>query len=288
MRYEEYYGLAETPFGLTPDPRFHFASVAHANAVESIGYAVRRGDRLITVTGDGGTGKTTLCRRLPECLGREVLIALVPDPVQSEEELLRHLLQEFGIVSRESAVKGRMRSIGTRAMSGTLRAFLLSLGSIGARALAIIDDAQNAPPWVLEVLGQLSTADGGDRGLQVLLVGQPGLRETMQSPELRPLDQPISMRHDLKPLSRQETAGYITHRLATAGGSAAVSFSAGAIARVYGCTRGVPRLVNLLCDRALVAACADQAARVLSGHVDRAAEALDLARPNRLLLAWAR
>jgi general secretion pathway protein A len=288
VRYEDYYGFADTPFGLTPAPRYHFASVAHANAVESVDYAVRRGDRLIALTGDSGTGKTTLCRRLPECLGREFITALVLDPVRSEEELLRRLLQEFGIISRESAADGRLPSIGRRRLTGTLCAFLSSLRSVGAGALAIVDDAQNAPPPVLEALGQLSTADGGDRGLQVLLVGQPSLRETMQRPELRPLEDRISMRHELRPLSRHETAGYITHRLAVGGGDGRVSFSNGAIARVYGCTRGVPRLVNLLCDRALVAACMAQATRVLSGHVDRAAEALDLARPGRLLLAWAR
>jgi type II secretory pathway predicted ATPase ExeA len=288
VRYEDYYGFADTPFGLTPAPRYHFASVAHANAVESIEYAVRRGDRLIALMADSGTGKTTLCRRLPECLGREVITALVLDPVRSEEELLHCLLQQFGIVSREGAADGRLSSIERRTLSGTLRALLSSLASVGASALAVIDDAQDAPTGVLEALGQFSTPESGDRGLQVLLVGRPSLRDTMQGPELRPLDQRISMCHELKPLSRHETAGYITHRLAVAGGDGSVAFSNGAIARVYGCTRGVPRLVNLLCDRALVAACMAQTTRVLSGHVDRAAEALDLARPGRLLLAWAR
>jgi general secretion pathway protein A len=289
VRYEEYYGFAGAAFGLAPDPQYYFAGAGHANAFESVEYAVRRRDRVMAITGESGTGKTTLCRMLPERVGRHVVTALVLQPVTSEEELLLRLLQEFGIVSSESVDRRRLAPAGRQALFATLRAFLKSLRSVGAQALAIIDDAQNTPPPVLEALRPLSDAQCGDReSLQILLVGEPGLRETLRTPALRPLDQRISMRHELKPLSRQETAAYITHRLAAAGAAASVSFSAGAISRVYGCTRGVPRLVNLLCDRALVAACAAETTRVLSGHVDRAAEALDLARPGRLLLAWAR
>ena len=289
MRYEDYYGFAESPFILTSDPRYHFASAGQTNAFQSIEYAVRRRDRLIAMTGDSGTGKTTLCRMLPERLGREVVTVFVSHPVASEEELLRALLQGFGIISRASAGHARLASVGREALTHTLCAFLKSLGSVGAYALAIIDDAETAAPCVLEALARLSSAESSDPDvLQVLLVADSSLREALRRPEFRRVDQRVSMRHELKPLSRQETAAYITDRVAKAGGAATVSFSAGAVARVFGCTRGVPRLVNLLCDRALVAACAAQATRVLSGHVDRAAEALDLARPGRLLLAWAR
>jgi general secretion pathway protein A len=287
--YEDYYGLTENPFSLTPDPKYHFRSATHTNAFELVQYGIRRREGVIAITGDSGTGKTILCRTLLEHLDRTVLTALVLTPLVSEEELLRVVLQEFGVVSRQQGTGEALPSVGRQALIDTLNGFLLSLPPLGAQALIVIDEAQNLPPRVLEEIRLLSNFETDKQKLvQVLLVGQSNLRETLRKPERRQLDQRISVRHELKPLSREETAAYVAHRLAIAGGDGAISFSAGAIARVHGCTRGVPRLVNLLCDRALLAACADRTVRVLSGHIDRAAEALDLARPGRLLLAWAR
>lgn len=285
--YENCYGLAENPFSLAPDPRYFYKGAAHAGAVELVGYAIERGEAFLTVTGDAGTGKTTLCRALPELLGHSVLTALVLEPVLSEHDLLRVLLQEFGLVSRAQAARGALASVSTEKLIDTLQEFVRSLELLGARALVAVDDAQHLAAPVLELIRTLAKAD--DRNLfHVLLAGQSAFLDRLRTPELRSLQQRLSMRHELKPLSRDETSAYVAHRLAIAGGSEALSFSAGALGRVYGCTRGVPRLVNLLCDRALVAACADRSTRIRSGHIDRAADALDLARPRRLLLAWAR
>ena len=287
--YEDYFGFSENPFSLTPDPKYHFRSATHANAFELVRYAIARGEGSIAIVGGHGMGKTTLCRALVENLDRANVAALVSAPVDSEQTLLRVLLQEFGVVSRDVAGRGGVASATIQALSGTLTEFLLSLATIGAQALVVVDEAQSLPIAVLDRLRVLSRVEKDHRKLlQVVLVGQTELREVLGNPELRPRDRWISTTHALEPLSRVETAAYVTHRLAIAAGGEAVSFSPGAIARLHGCTAGVPRLVNVLCDRALLAACADRATCVRSGHVDRAAEALDLERPGRLLLAWAR
>ena len=286
MRYEEYYGFSGNPFSVAPEAAFHFMSATHASASELVRYAIGR-DGIMLITGDSGTGKTTLCRSVLQRLDRTVMGAVVDAPVRSEEELLRVLLQQFGILSRTQTTGGESESISRQALLDALTDFSRTLPPLAARALVVIDDAHSLPRRVLDQIRAMSTA--GERKLfQVLLIGHSNFRGTLRNADMRGLEQRISMRHELKPLAREETASYIAHRLAVVGGSETVTFSAGAIARIHGCTRGVPRLINVLCDRALVAACADRAVRVLSGHIDRAAEALDLARPGRLLLAWAR
>jgi general secretion pathway protein A len=272
---------------VTSDPKFYFRSASHASAFELVQFAVGRGEGFIAITGESGTGKTTLCRAILDDLDPTVLTALVPGPPASEEELLCVVLQEFGVISREMPLS-HLGAVTPRALLDTLQAFLKSLHSLGVRALVVIDDAHRMPARLLERVRMLSDIES-DAGklLQVLLVGQNDLRQTLRAPIVRQLDRRMPWKGELKPMSRGETAAYVTHRLAVAGGIH-VSFSAGALARVHGCARGVPRLVNLVCDRALLMAGEEQADRVLSGHVDRAAESLDLARPNRLLLAWAR
>ena len=285
--FEDHYGFVENPFSLSADPRYLFKAASHASAVDLVAYALQRREPFMSITGGAGMGKTTLCRAMPDALRGSVLTAVVLEPLSSEQELLRVLLQGFGVVSRAQAARGALASVSTEALIDTLQTFLRSLPSIGAQALVVVDDTHQLSPSVLERLGTLS-GGGGEAPVHVLLVGDTSLRDVLRTPQMRLIQQRISMRHDLQPLSRDETAAYLAHRLAVAGGGEAVSFSAGATTRVFGCTRGVPRLVNVLCERALAAACAERAARVLSGHVERAADALDLARPNRLLLAWAR
>jgi general secretion pathway protein A len=286
--YEDFYGFSENPFSLTPDPKFYFRSGSHASAFEMVEYAIGRHEGFMAVTGEIGTGKTTLCRALLEDLDRTILTALVLNPPASEEEMLRVILQEFGVISRDAASQSGLASVTRQALIDALNEFLLSLQPLGAQALIVIDEAQHLSARLLEQIRMLSNLETDKRKLlQVLLVGQTGLRETLDTPGMRQLEQRISLKCELKPLSRNETSAYVSHRLGVAGGIH-VSFSRGALARVHGCTRGVPRLVNLVCDRALLAACADRTDRVRSGHVDHAAESLDLARPGRPLLAWAR
>ena len=241
--YEEYYGFAEKPFSLTPDPKYLFKSSSHANAFELLQYAIRRREGFVVITGDIGTGKTTLCRALLEQLDRKTFTALVLNPFLSEEDLLRIILQDFGVVSRDEIRRGRLARITKQDLIDTLNEFLLSLQPLRAGALLIIDEAQNLPLQVLEQIRILSNLETDkEKLLQIVLVGQPNLKHLLKKPELRQLDQRVSIRYELKPLSREETGAYVMHRLTIAGGGAAVTFAPRALDRVYRYTRGIPRL----------------------------------------------
>lgn len=287
--YENYYGFTEKPFSLTPDPKYLFKSATHANAFELLQYAIRRREGFVVVTGDIGTGKTTLCRAILEQLDRRTFTALVLNPFLSEEDLLRLILQDFGVVSRDEIKRGRLASVSKQELIETLNEFLLSLQPLGARALLIIDEAQNLPLQVLEQIRILSNLETDkDKLLQILMVGQNNLRDLLRQRELRQLDQRVSIRYELKPLSAEETGAYVMHRLAIAGGGAGVSFAPKSLARVYRYTRGIPRLINLVCDRALLAAYSDHTNRVLPAHVKHAAESLDLVLRRDSVLHWIR
>lgn len=287
--YEEYYGFTEKPFSLTPDPKYLFKSASHANAFDLLQYAIKRREGFVVITGDIGTGKTTLCRALLGELDRKTFTALVLNPFLSEEDLLRVILQDFGVVSRDEIKRGRLAGVSKQELIETLNDFLLSLKAIGAQALLIIDEAQNLPLHVLEqvrILSNLETAK--EKLLQIALVGQSNLKDLLRRPELRQLDQRVSIRYDLKPLSQEETSAYVMHRVSVAGGSAAASFSPKALARVHRYTGGIPRLINLLCDRALLAGYSAHSSRIERTFVESAAESLELERPRRRARAWVR
>jgi general secretion pathway protein A len=148
--YEDYYGFTEKPFSLTPDPKYLYKSASHANAFELLQYAIRRREGFVVITGDIGTGKTTLCRAILEQIDRKTFTALVLNPFLSEEDLLRLILQEFGVVSRDEIKRGRLVGVTKQELIETLNEFLLSLQSLRARALLIVDEAQNLPLAVLE------------------------------------------------------------------------------------------------------------------------------------------
>jgi general secretion pathway protein A len=171
----------------------------------------------------------------------------------------------------------------------TLNEFLLSLRAIGAQALLIIDEAQNLPLQVLEQIRILSNLETEkEKLLQIVLVGQLNLKDLLRRPELRQLDQRVSIRYDLKPLTADETYAYVQHRLSVAGGGAAVSFVPKALARVHQFTGGIPRLINLLCDRALLTAYSAHTNRIVATFVASAAVSLELDRPSRSLRGWFR
>src|SRR6478672_5608855 len=267
--YEEYYGFSEKPFSLTPDPKYLFKSASHANAFELLQYAVRRREGFVVITGDIGTGKTTLCRALLEQLDRKTFSALVLNPFLSEEDLLRLILTEFGVVSRDEIKRGALTGVTKAELIETLNEFLLSLQRLGAQALLIIDEAQNLPLPVIEQIRILSNLETEkEKLLQIILVGQPNLKEALRRPQLRQLDQRISIRYDLNPLSKEETGAYIQHRLSVAGGGSAVAFSPRALSRLFRYTRGIPRLINLVCDRALLTAYSAHTNRVKVNHVN--------------------
>jgi general secretion pathway protein A len=278
--YEDYYGFTEKPFSLTPDPKYLYKSESHASAFELLQYAVRRREGFVVVTGDIGTGKTTLCRALLEQIDRKTFTALVLNPFLSEEDLLKLILQDFGVVSRDDVKRSRLAGVSKQDLIETLYDFLLSLLPLRASAVLIIDEAQNLPLPVLEQIRILSNLETDkEKLLQIVLVGQLNLRQLLRSPELRQLDQRVSIRYELKPLDRQEVAAYVAHRL-TVAGSSAVSFLPKALDQVHRLSGGIPRLINLICDRALLAGYSARTNKITREMVDRAVDSLELRRPK--------
>jgi general secretion pathway protein A len=287
--HEDYYGFSEKPFSLTPDPKYLYKSASHASAFDLLQYAIRRREGFIVVTGDIGTGKTTLCRAVLEQLDRKTFTALVLNPFLSEEDLLRLILQDFGVVSREEMKRGRLAGVSKQELIDTLNEFLLSLLPLRASALLIIDEAQNLPRQVLEQIRILSNLETHkEKLLQIVLVGQLNLKELLRSPDLRQLDQRVSIRYELKPLTREETAAYVAHRMTIAGGGAVVSFAPKALDLVHRYTSGIPRLINLVCDRALLGGYSVRTHRITPEIVTASASGLDLAPAHGSLVAWFR
>jgi len=274
--YEPYYGFSEKPFSLTPDTKYFYRSEAHANALELLQYAIERREGFVVITGDIGTGKTTLCRALLEGTDRKTFAALILNPFQSEEELLRAILQDLGVVSR-GGERQASRQPSKQELVSTLHDFLLSLVPLGARAVLVIDEAQNLPLPILEQIRILSNFETDkEKLLQIFLVGQLDLLPLLRSPGLRQLDQRVSIRYQLKSLTEGEVGGYISHRLAIANGARNVVFSPEAQRVVYDYSAGIPRLINMLCDRALLAGYTAQTTRIDEDLVVKAAEGLEL------------
>ena len=274
--YEQYYGFAEKPFSLTPDPKYLYRSESHSNAFELLQYAIERREGFVVITGDIGTGKTTLCRALLEKIDRKTFTALLLNPFLSEEDLLRAILQDLGVVSRGEPWQGT-RLPSKQEMVNTLHDFLLSLVPLGARVVLIVDEAQNLPLSILEQIRILSNFETDkEKLLQIFLVGQLNLIPLLRSSDLRQLDQRVSIRYQLKPLSEGEVGGYISHRLAIANGARNVVFSPEALRVVYDYSAGIPRLINMLCDRALLAGYTAQTTRIDENLVVKAAEGLEL------------
>ena len=279
--YEDYFGFVQPPFSLTPDPRFLYRSESHDLALQQVWQAIRRKEGFLVLTGDIGTGKTTLCRTLLEQFDETTFTALILNPFLSVEELLREVLLSFGVVSKEAMRSGRLASASKHELIRTLHDFLLSLVPLHGSAVLIIDEAQHLSPEVLEEIRVLSNLETNDRKLlQMVIVGQLPLLEMLDKAELRQLDQRISIRCSLKALTREEVEAYITHRLWVARGTTAVTFTARAFDLVHALSGGVPRMINLICDRALMAACTRQASRITEDHVVEAAGNLGIAVPK--------
>jgi type II secretory pathway predicted ATPase ExeA len=252
LTYEPYYGLKEKAFSLSADPRFLFRSPEHAPAFEELLSGIRRREGLITLTGEIGTGKTTLIRSVLQQLDRRTFSAFVPDPFVSREDLLKMLLVDFGVVSVADLKRGMLSGASRPDLSYPLYEFLDSLVPLQAFAVLIIDEAQNLPLPLLEEVRILSDLEGREKLLQVVLVGQPELRAHLKLPQMRQVDQRVSVRCELTPLKRDGIADYIQHRLRVAGeGNPQVEFAPEAIEAIYEGSGGTPRLINLICDRAL-------------------------------------
>src|SRR3970040_2011349 len=207
--HEEYYGFSEKPFSLTPDPKYLYKSESHGNAFDLLQYAVRRREGFVVISGDIGTGKTTLCRALLEQIDRNTFSALV----------LSLILQEFVVVSREEVKRGRLAGVSKQELIDTLYDFLLSLLPLRAGAVLIIDEAQNLPLQVLEQIRILSNLETDkEKLLQIVLVGQLNLNTLLRSPEMRQLDQRVSIRYELQPPPGAAGGAHVAHRLSIAGG----------------------------------------------------------------------
>src|SRR5579862_9379210 len=285
--YEDYYGFAEKPFSLTPDPKYLYRSESHANAFELLQYAIRRREGFVVVTGDIGTGKTTLCRALLEQIDRTTFTALVLNPFMSEEDLLKRILLDFGVISREEVKAGALAGVTKHELVDALYDFLLGLIPLKASAVLIIDEAQNLPLHILEQIRILSNLETDkEKLLQIILVGQLNLQTTLRLPAMRQLDQRVSIRYELKPLDREAVSAYVSHRLMIAGGASSVSFTEKAFEEVHKLSGGIPRLINLLCDRALLAGFSVRARRITPDMIVHAAQNLDLPAAPVVRPAW--
>jgi general secretion pathway protein A len=271
--YTAHYGLREKPFSLTPDPRFLFLSASHREALAHVLYGIEQGEGFIAVTGEVGTGKTTLCRTLFQRLGPDTEVAFVFDPLLTPDELLQAVCEEYGL----------LHSQRTRAeLSESLNRFVLDANQAGRRVLLIVDEAQNLPVDTLEQIRLLSNLETSTTKLiQILLFGQPELDEKLERPELRQLRQRITVRWRLSALARGEARDYVRHRVRVAAGCDREVFTPSALREIDRRTRGIPRLVNLLADRALLAGYAEGTALVDRPQVDRAAREILRARGAR-------
>jgi general secretion pathway protein A len=250
--YEAFYGLREQPFSLTTDPRFLYLSQQHRRAFDELLTGLRRHEGLLLLTGDTGTGKTTLCRAVIDALGHRTFSALILNPYMSDAEVLRTILREFGLVTREDIRKGAFDNADVPQLLDTLESFLRSLVPLNSYAVVIIDEAQSLSAKVLDQVRVLGSMEqDGRRLLQIVLVGQPSLIDTLRSDTMRALADRVSRRSALDPLPASDVNAYVAHRLQIAGGKDAVKFDADALARIADLSDGLPRRINLLCDRAL-------------------------------------
>jgi general secretion pathway protein A len=274
-QYESFFGLREQPFALTTDPRFLFLSASHRRAYDELLTGLRRREGLLVLTGETGTGKTTLCRAVIDALGHRTFAALILDPYMSDAEVLRVILRDFGLVSRDEIRRGALKEADLPQLLDTLEGFLRTLIPLESYAVVIIDEAQSLSARVLDQIRVLGSMErDGHRLLQIVLVGQPGLTATLKSEPLRALNERISRRVSLSPLQAAEVDGYIRHRLNIAGGKDAVSFAGETTHLIMDLSRGLPRRVNLLCDRALEEARAAKSRTITPAIITRAAKSL--------------
>ena len=233
------------PFDITPNPRFLFHSAKHREAFNHLLYGIRERKGFVQLTGEVGSGKTTLCRALLEQLDGHYSTALILNPVLNADELIRAIGMEYGL-----NVRGLDRMETLAAISD----YLLHQTLAGKETVLIIDEAQNLTEELLEQVRLISNFETDDRKLvQIVLMGQPELRDRLNSHQLRQLRQRITVRYHLKPLTRNEVGRYIQHRLVLAGSQGVPTFTGPAIWRVFRYSKGIPRLVNAVCDKALLA-----------------------------------
>jgi general secretion pathway protein A len=242
--YRGFYNLRESPFNVTSDPGFLFLSPTHTEALDHLTYGIEQRKGFLAITGEIGAGKTTLCRALINRLDSKTRVALILNAILPETQLLEAIVDDFGIVS-EKRTKG--------ALIKKLNKFLLDQLSQGNNTVLIIDEAQNMRLSTLETIRMLSNLETEkEKLLQIVLVGQPQLKDKLNSPELVQLKQRIAVRFHIRALTEREVGGYIGHRLTVAGSNGRIVFDEGAVRLIFSHTGGIPRLINILADKALL------------------------------------
>ena len=265
--YQEYYGLKEPPFDITPNPRFLFYSAKHREAFNHLLYGIRERKGFVQLTGEVGAGKTTLCRALLEQLDGHFSTALILNPVMSADQLMKAIAMEFGL---ETQGLDRLETVAA------INAHLLKLAGQQRDAVLIIDEAQDLTDELLEQVRLLSNLETDTcKLLQIVLMGQPELRDRLNNPRLRQLRQRITVRYHLLPLNRFEVSHYIQHRLEVSGAKGTPRFTRPALWRVHHYSGGIPRLVNAVCDKAMLAGYVCQTSCITWNMVGRAVRELE-------------
>jgi general secretion pathway protein A len=265
--YLEYYGLSEPPFSITPDPRFLFYTGKHREAFNHLLFGIRERKGFVQLTGEVGAGKTTLSRALLEQLGENYSTAVILNPALDADLLIKAVAMEFGL-----DVQGMDRL----EMIATINDFLLRQMGEGRETVLIIDDAQALTNELLDQIRLLSNLETDDRKLlQIVLMGQPELRDRLNHQALRQLRQRITVRYHLKPLTRTELAQYVQHRLQVSGAQGVPQFTRPALWRIHRYSQGIPRLINAVCDKALLAGYVEQRDRITYRMVSRAIRELE-------------
>jgi putative secretion ATPase (PEP-CTERM system associated) len=244
--YESFYGLTGKPFQLNPDPAFYFGSKGHKRAFAYLQYGVYQSEGFIVITGEVGAGKTTIVRSLFEQLDRARLVAAQIVSTQLDaDDMLRAVAMAFGLP---------VRTVDKALLLGSLEAFLCQLATEGKRALLVVDEAQNLTPRAVEELRMLSNFQAGERALlQSFLIGQPELRTMMQGPSMQQLRQRVIASYHLGPLDRSETQAYVEHRLNHVGWNGDPRFDPACFDLIHSLTGGIPRRINTLCNRLMLA-----------------------------------
>jgi general secretion pathway protein A len=268
--YLAFFGIAEKPFAITPDPRYLYLSARHADALAHLVYGINEAGGFIQLTGEVGTGKTTTIRSLLARAPKNAEIALILNPRLSAPEFLLALCEELGLGTDERA------ATNTKDLVDMLNRYLLRAHAQGRRVVLIVDEAQNLDPEVLEYIRLLTNLETETQKLlQIILIGQPELRKLLAREDLRQLAQRITGRYHLDPLSRDETTAYVRHRMRVAGATVDI-FTRGALREIYNVSRGIPRVINIICDRALLGAYTQDLHQVPAALVRRAgAEVFD-------------
>ncbi len=246
--YKEYFGLRENPFSIAPDPHYFYLSEGHREALAHLVYGINSEGGFVLLTGEVGTGKTTVCRCLLEQLPENTEIAFILNPKLTVEELLATVCDEFGIGYPEG-------NRSNKVLVSAIYEYLLHIPEKGRRAILIIEEAQLLSMEVLEQVRLLTNLETSQRKLlQIILLGQPELREMLAQPQFRQLSQRVTARYHLGPLSKDETSAYVNHRLSVAGLPQRKLFSKGTLKLLYRLTGGIPRRINVICDRAMLGA----------------------------------